>query len=630
MDKESLSILLIGGDADFSERIARLLKDDRSFDHRLDRVSSLEKAAASMSRRACDVLLLDPVLPDSSILDNLLRACRMAPHVPLIVLTDPVDPQWALTALQRGAQDVLIKSELQSSSLIRAIRFAVERKWIQNESTGERYLLDALLEGIPDHIFFKDEHSRFTRINRSMARAFKLASPSQAVGRTDFDFFAKEHARRMYEEEQDIIRKGRSLVDVEMREVWPDGRVKRISSTRIPLRDSNGNVIGLFGISRDISRQKRVEEELRDAQLFLNSIVENIPLMIFVKDARDLRFVRFNRAGEELLGFTREELIGKNDYDFFPKEEADFFTSKDREVLAGGALVDIPSEPIKTRYKGDRILHTLKIPLFGDDGRPEYLLGISEDITDRVRAEEERRKEEARERAILERTDRLRTMGMLAAGVAHEVNNPLQGMLSHLGRVKRGLPADFEYGESLQMVERGIHDITILVEQLLSLGSPDRDSRERFTRCGRAFKFVFQLTETQLQKAGIEVIQEHAKPRAVLAMPEREFVQVMLNLIMNARDAMPGGGRITVRSDCLNGLAVITVSDNGKGMTEKEKNQVFAPFYTTKIGKGTGLGLSVAASLVHAGKGEIDVESVEGRGTTFTITIPLKGGGRDE
>ena len=141
------------------------------------------------------------------------------------------------------------------------------------------------------------------------------------------------------------------------------------------------------GIIRDITKRKQAEDALLQSEDFLYSIIENIPAMIFVKDAAELKFVRLNRAGEELLGYSREDLIGKNDYDFFPKNEADFFTCKDMEVLDSRKLLDIPEESIHTRLLGQRMLHTKKIPILDKDGTPLYLLGISYDITDLKKAE---------------------------------------------------------------------------------------------------------------------------------------------------------------------------------------------------------------------------------------------------
>jgi len=124
-----------------------------------------------------------------------------------------------------------------------------------------------------------------------------------------------------------------------------------------------------------------------DESFFLDSIIENIPNMILIKDAADLKFMKLNRAGEQLLGYSRDEFIGKNDYDFFPREEADFFTSRDREVLENKELMDIEEETIHTKNMGTRYLHTKKIPLLNEEGRPLYLLGISEDITEKKLAE---------------------------------------------------------------------------------------------------------------------------------------------------------------------------------------------------------------------------------------------------
>ena len=161
-------------------------------------------------------------------------------------------------------------------------------------------------------------------------------------------------------------------------------------------------VLAIFGvfllvylfIERDLSGRKHAEREIQRTRDLLDSVVENIPAMVFLKDAKDLRFVRFNKAGEELLGHRSEELVGKNDYAFFPKEEADFFTAKDREVLASHGVIDIPEEPVQTRYKGLRLLHTKKIALCNPQGKPEYLLGISEDITEQIQAAEALRESE--------------------------------------------------------------------------------------------------------------------------------------------------------------------------------------------------------------------------------------------
>jgi PAS domain S-box-containing protein len=144
-------------------------------------------------------------------------------------------------------------------------------------------------------------------------------------------------------------------------------------------------------LNRTDAAHQRAEGEIRKMSAFLDSVVENIPIMLFVKDAVHLRFERCNRACEQLLGYPREAFLGKSDYDFFPKEEADFFIAKDREVLQSHMQVDIPEEVIKTRY-GERILHTKKIPILDESGRPRHLVGISEDITERKRAEEDLRR----------------------------------------------------------------------------------------------------------------------------------------------------------------------------------------------------------------------------------------------
>lgn len=169
------------------------------------------------------------------------------------------------------------------------------------------------------------------------------------------------------------------------------------------LEDSRAAALGLLRELREENEARRkTQEALRQSEMFLHQIVENIPDMIFVKEIETLRFVGLNRAGERLLGYSRDDLIGKNDYDLFPKKQADFFTAMDRDLIARGELLEIPEEEIDTRVNGKRILHTKKLPVLDADGLPQFLLGISGDITERKRLEQSLHESEAINRLLIE------------------------------------------------------------------------------------------------------------------------------------------------------------------------------------------------------------------------------------
>lgn len=191
-------------------------------------------------------------------------------------------------------------------------------------------------------------------------------------------------------------------VRVEILNYSKDGKEYWLDLNIVPLRNIYGEITHFVAIERDITERKQVEKALAEKERFLETIIENIPNMIFVKDADDLRFVRFNAAGEILLGLSRQELLGKSDADLFPHDQAEFFIAKDREVFKVNDLVDVPEEYIDTRHKGRRILHTKKIPVRDQMGKPIYLLGISEDITERKQAESALKESEALFRSLFE------------------------------------------------------------------------------------------------------------------------------------------------------------------------------------------------------------------------------------
>lgn len=195
-----------------------------------------------------------------------------------------------------------------------------------------------------------------------------------------------------------VARLRRTAVELEEQ---VDRRTAELQSRTLELAQANQEV------EREAQESRRAAEalalqksELEQTRLFLDSVIENLPVMLFVKEADQLRFVGWNRVSEELTGLDREVVMGKNDFDFFPEEQARFFVTQDRLVLSTAQPVDIPEESIQTVHKGTRLIHTRKVPILGPDGRPRYLLGISEDITERRRAEEQLAQAREREIAI--------------------------------------------------------------------------------------------------------------------------------------------------------------------------------------------------------------------------------------
>ncbi len=183
------------------------------------------------------------------------------------------------------------------------------------------------------------------------------------------------------------IKEGKRVQHYETLRTRKDGTVIQVDISMSPIKDKSGKIAGVSKIVHDISERIKISEELKQKNNFLNAILENSPAMIFLKNAKDLKFVYFSRAGEELLGYKKEELLGKCDYDFFPKEQADFFTSKDREVISKNEMLEIPEEVVDTK-KGKRWLHTRKIVINNESGVPLFLLGVSMDITDRKKSED--------------------------------------------------------------------------------------------------------------------------------------------------------------------------------------------------------------------------------------------------
>ncbi|MCB9556326.1 MAG: response regulator [Deltaproteobacteria bacterium] len=359
--------------------------------------------------------------------------------------------------------------------------------------------------------------------------------------------------------------------------------------------------------------------------LFLHSIVENIPHMIFVKSAQDLRFVRFNRAGEQLLGYSREELLGRNDYDFFSPEVADFFTAADRQVLTQGQVVDIPEELIETRASGQRILHTKKIPILDSRGQPQYLLGISEDIT------EKRNVERALETANQLAREASRAKGAFLARVSHEIRTPIGGIIG-MARLALEDARTAEQREYLELLHESTQSLLAVINDILDFSKLEAGRLELekipFCLCDLVASVLRQF-QPLAQDKGITLRGSCSDdlPAQQLGDPTR-MRQLLVNLLDNAIRFTDQGEVVCHVWQTADQQTALSVTDTGCGISPDKQQAIFESFVqadssVSRRYGGTGLGLSIASGLVQAMNGTITVESDLGKGSSFTVVVPL-------
>src|SRR5262249_17382259 len=263
-------------------------------------------------------------------------------------------------------------------------------------------LLQAMMDHMPDYIYFKDAESRFTCVNRALANRFWLADPDEAIGKTDFDFFTEEHARQAFADEQAVLHTGRPIISKEEKETWPTGDVTYVSTAKVPLRNDAGQIIGTFGLSRDITARKRAEEELRKSRERFALAVEGSKDGIWDWDVRTNE-VYLSPRWKAMLGYEDHELA--NRFDVWER----LLHPDDRE-RALAAIYDY----FEGRGQGYEVEHRLRCKdgtyrwilsraaaLRDATGRPYRMAGSHTDITDRKRSEEALRNSEERTRAVV-------------------------------------------------------------------------------------------------------------------------------------------------------------------------------------------------------------------------------------
>ncbi len=519
-------------------------------------------------------------------------------------------------------EDRLLKREDGAVTGIRAaIQDITERKQAEAELNRERDLLRTLMDNSPDSIYFKDAQSRFVKASKAQARQCGVASPEEMAGKTDFDFFDESHARPAFEDEQEIIRTGRPIIAKEECEVWKDGPVTWASTTKLPWLDAAGKIIGTIGISRDITERKRAEQALRLAGVYNRSLIE-ASLDPLVTIGTDGKITDVNAATEKATGCARAELIGTDFSDYFTEPEkarAGF-----QRAFHDGFVRDYPLE---LRHRDRHIMSVLYNASVYRDAAGEVIgvFAAARDITERRELENQ-----------LRQSQKMEAFGQLAGGVAHDFNNILAVIQLQAGLLKmeHGLsPEQLAFASDIELAaQRGAN----LTRQLLLFSRKQTMQLQNLK-----FKDVVDNVASMLRRTLGEHIELQLKfaqePLFIRADPSM-MDQILLNLAVNARDAMPKGGQIIIETSAAEfdevtaaqypqarpgSFVCLSVSDTGNGIPPEILPRIFEPFFTTKeVGKGTGLGLATVFGIVEQHQGWITVYSEVGRGTAFRVYLP--------
>jgi PAS domain S-box-containing protein len=491
-------------------------------------------------------------------------------------------------------------------------------------------LLADLMNSSPDGIFFKDRDLRIQRANRSFASTLGTDSPEDLIGRKLVDgLLPVEVAARIEAEERDVLNRGEPVLDV-IREYRAHGRADWFSETKAPIRSPDGEIEGLVAISRNVTERLRTqdalrqsEERLREQTRILNSILDGIGEGVIVIDPAG-RTLLFNSEAQRVLGAQARDVSpaqwAKAYGVYLPDGRTLLPASENPLVLAIAGTRRVETEvTIKNGGMPEARVAIVATPLRNDHGEITGAIALLRDVTQRRNLEQ-----------LLAHSQKMEAVGQLAGGVAHDFNN-LLAVIEGSGEMALEMLSGHAAREDVLDMVTAAKRAAVLTRQLLA-----------FSRREAARPEPLQLAEVvrNVEKMLRRLIGEHIvlitkldQVGSVMA-DASQLEQVLINLCVNARDAMPEGGTLSIELHPLapgdpNALpgqdaVVLTVADTGTGMDPEVMKRIFEPFFTTKeVGKGTGLGLSMVYGIVTQNGGQISVESSVGRGSKFTIIFPV-------
>ncbi|MEI7491725.1 MAG: PAS domain S-box protein [Bacteroidota bacterium] len=499
---------------------------------------------------------------------------------------------------------------------------------IEQALERERYLMVALMDHVPDHIYFKDIEGRFIRNNMAHAVSFGLKDPSEMVGRTDFDFFMEDVARQQYNDEQEIIRTGLSM-NKEERTIRSDGSVNWYSTTKMPLREKNGKIVGTFGISRDITRRKATEIEL----IKLSKAVEQSPVSIIITDPDgDIEYV--NPKACETTGYSQKELLGQNPRVLKSGEtKAEEYSSLWDSIQAGNqwkGLFHNKKKNGKLYWESATIA-----PIRDNAGNITHFLAVKEDITEQLAVENALRESEAQLRLKNEELVRINAeKDKFFSIIAHDLRSPFNSFLN-----LTEMMADEVHEMNQEKIRklatsmnRSAGALYALLENLLDWSRMKRGLtgfEPEQIRLNDIVNSIIHLTAGMAvhKQIGVNVL----IPGELEVYADKQMLGTTLrNLTTNAIKFTKEGGQVMISAkvSAEGDSVLISVRDTGIGMDQSRLSRLFR-INEDVSRKGTGgesssgLGLLLCKEFVEKNGGKIWAESEENKGSSFRFTVPV-------
>jgi two-component system cell cycle sensor histidine kinase/response regulator CckA len=552
-----------------------------------------------------------------------------------IMVSGFADLPAVLRAINDGRVYAYVTKPWDEHDLLRKVRTAADHFRLAQQLEYERRLLRDLMDNSPDGIYFKDADLRFLRANGSFARAIGCATPNELVGKRLSDLLGPDNDHSATDaEDQLVLRERRPILDT-VREQYREGRRHFISETKAAIQNASGVAIGLVGISRDVTERIETSEALRESEAMLqqqtrilNSILDGMGDGVVVI-GRDGRTLLFNKAAGRVLGLDTRDVAAEawpETYGLYLNDGKTRLSEQQNPLcraMRGEPLVEMDLRVANAAVAG-AFVAILATPLKEPDGTIAGAIALLRDVTRQRNLEQQ-----------LAQSQKMEAIGQLAGGVAHDFNNLLTVIVGCGELALEEFAAHDPQRDNLVEVLAAARRATLLTQQLLAF------SRQQ----------VIQPEEIQLNDvvAGFESMLRRLMPSEIvlstvlrpglslITADKSQLEQVILNLAINARDAMPEGGTLRIETDeeTLSDSAAaelgaprgrfvaLTLTDTGSGMSDETRKRIFEPFFTTKeVGKGTGLGLSTVYGIVRQSGGYVRVLSAPDEGTEFRILLP--------